>query len=125
MEQIWIFIQSPTIRVGLRKHLMNPQFINMLVPHIEYNKDKTMPTSIIEDKVEAIGKWNIIHVRQATIITDEEGNITSHTFNRRVIVPGTDVSSESDVIKALVTEHHSDELISNYIEYLEDPIGNL
>ena len=104
---------------------MNPQFINMLVPHIEYNKDKTMPTSIIEDKVEAIGKWNIIHVRQATIITDEEGNITSHTFNRRVIVPGTDVSSESDVIKALVTEHHSDELISNYIEYLEDPIGNL
>ena len=56
---------------------------------------------------------------------DEEGNVTSHTFNRRVIEPGTDVSSESDVIKALVTEHHSDELISNYTEYLEDPIGNL
>ena len=82
-----------------------------------------MPTVTSEDKVEVSGKWKIIHVRQVTIATEDDVE-TDRTYHRRVIVPGDDVSTESNEIRTLAAEHHTDELLSRYENYLEDPINN-
>ena len=56
------------------------------------------------------GPYKIIEVREET-----DGSI-----HRRAISPSDDTSSESAEIKALVTEHHTDELKTAYINHLNN-----
>ena len=55
-----------------------------------------------------VGKYKIIEVREET-----DGSI-----HRRTISPSDDTSSESAEIKALVAEHHTDELKTAYLEQI-------
>ena len=58
---------------------------------------------IIEnDKLEivTVSSWKVLQVRTATIVKDD-GVELSRTFERRVIVPTDDWSSESDEIKEI------------------------
>ena len=55
-----------------------------------------------------VGSYKIIEV-------EEETNGSIH---RRTISPSDDTSSESAEIKALVAEHHTDELKTAYINHL-------
>ena len=82
-----------------------------------------MPTSIIEDRVEAIGEWKIIHIRQATLTTNSDGVETNRTYHRRVVTPSDNVSAESDAVKALATEHHSSDLKTRYAAHVANPTG--
>ena len=54
------------------------------------------------------GPYKIIEVREET-----DGSI-----HRRTISPSDDTSSESAEIKALVAEHHTDELKTAYLEQI-------
>ena len=56
------------------------------------------------------GPYKIIEVREET-----DGSI-----HRRTISPSDDTSSESAEIKALVAEHHTDELKTAYIIHLNN-----
>ena len=54
------------------------------------------------------GPYKIIEVREET----------NGSIHRRTISPSDDTSSESAEIKALVAEHHTDELKTAYLEQI-------
>ena len=67
----------------------------------------------IQDKIEIVGEFKHIQVRTATVIK-KDGVEISRSFHRHVIAPGDDASAESDDVKALVTQFHTDEVKEAY-----------
>jgi hypothetical protein len=57
---------------------------------------------IKNDKYEIVTRFKHIQVRIATIVS-EDGVELSRSFERKVITPDMDVSSESDEIKGMAT----------------------
>tara|TARA_B100000927_G_scaffold242162_1_gene203840 strand:+ start:968 stop:1255 length:288 start_codon:yes stop_codon:yes gene_type:complete len=67
----------------------------------------------VQDKIEIVGEFKHIQVRTATIIK-KDGVEISRSFHRHVIAPGQDASAESDDVKALVTQFHTDAVKTAY-----------
>ena len=67
----------------------------------------------IQDKLEIVGEFKHIQVRTATIIK-KDGVEISRSFHRHVVAPGDDASAESDDVKALVTQFHTDAVKTAY-----------
>lgn len=81
-------------------------------PHMALEKQ------IIDDKVEITGPFKHLQIRRATVILDDGVEI-SRSFQRRVVGPLDDVSSETDEIKALAAVVHTDEVKSAYQVHLD------
>ena len=62
----------------------------------------SLEKTIIQDKLEIIdaGNWKIINVRTATVIKDD-GEEISRTFHRHVLTPNSEITNESNEVKAL------------------------
>ena len=73
---------------------------------------------IIEDKIEVVGPYKIIQVRYATVIK-EDGVEISRSFHRHVIAPDGDSSNQSDDVKAMVKQFHTDEVKKAYADYIK------
>jgi hypothetical protein len=71
-----------------------------------------------DDKIEIVGDYKHIQVRQATII-ERDGVEISRSFHRRVVGPLDDVSGETDEIKALAAVVHTDAVKAAYQAHLE------
>lgn len=56
-----------------------------------------------QDKIEIVdaGTYKVLQVRTATIITRDSGEEISRSFHRHVVSPNSDVSGETDEVKAL------------------------
>ena len=67
----------------------------------------------VQDKIEIVGDYKVIQVRTATIIK-KDGDEISRSFHRHVIAPDADSSNESDDVKALVAQFHTDEVKAAY-----------
>ena len=67
----------------------------------------------VQDKLEIVGEFKHIQVRTATVIK-KDGVEISRSFHRHVIAPGDDASAESDDVKALVTQFHTDAVKTAY-----------
>ena len=67
----------------------------------------------VQDKIEIVGDFKHIQVRTATVIK-KDGVEISRSFHRHVIAPGDDASAESDDVKALVTQFHTDAVKTAY-----------
>jgi len=67
----------------------------------------------VEDKIEIVGEYNIIQVRTATII-ERDGKEVSRSFYRHIVVPGQDVSSESQNVQGIASLFHTQEVIDAY-----------
>jgi len=67
----------------------------------------------IQDKIEIVGEFKHIQVRTATVIK-KDGVEISRSFHRHVIGPRDDSSAESDDVKALVTQFHTDAVKTAY-----------
>ena len=77
---------------------------------------------IIEDdmlEIVAMSSWKVLQVRTATIVKDD-GVELSRTFERRVIVPTDDWSSESTEIKAICDLIMTSDRIAAYKADLPD-----
>ena len=63
----------------------------------------------IVDKVEVIdcGDWSIVQVRTASVIRENEAEL-SRSFTRRTLSPADDWSSETDKVKAICDAVHND-----------------
>ena len=63
----------------------------------------------VVDKVEVIdtGDWSMVQVRTATVIKEDDTEI-SRSFHRHVVSPADDWSSESDKVKAICDAVHND-----------------
>ena len=67
------------------------------------------------DKIEIIGDYKILQVREATVI-EEDGVKLSSSFHRYSFTPSDDVSSQSDEIKNIANLLWTDELKQKYAE---------
>ena len=74
---------------------------------------------IVQDKIEIVGDYKHIQVRTATIIK-KDGVEISRSFHRHVVSPNSDVSGESDDVKALATQFHTDAIKTAYAALLAE-----
>ena len=72
-----------------------------------------------QDKIEIIKPFNHIQVRTATIIK-KDGVEISRSFHRHVVAPDSDVSGESDDVKALATQFHTDAIKTAHAAHLAE-----
>jgi hypothetical protein len=71
-----------------------------------------------DDKIEIVGDYKHIQIRQATII-ERDGVEISRSFNRRVVGPLDDVSTETAEVQALAALVHTNAVKSAYQAHLE------
>ena len=73
----------------------------------------------VQDKIEIIKPFNHIQVRTATVIK-RDGTEISRSFHRHVVAPDADVSGESDDVKAIAAQVHTQEVKDAYAAHLAD-----
>ena len=61
------------------------------------------------DKIEIVGDYKFIQCREATIISEDDKEI-SRTFNRHTLYPDSDISGESQEIQDICNAVWSDEV---------------
>ena len=77
-------------------------------------------TKTIEvDKIEIVGEHKALQVRTATIIK-KDGVEISRSFHRHVVSPNSDTSGETDDVKALATQFHTDAIKTAYAKHLAE-----
>ena len=72
-----------------------------------------------QDKIEIIKPFNMLQIRTATIIK-KNGVEISRSFHRHVVAPNSDVSGESDDVKALAAQFHTDAIKTAYAAHLAE-----
>ena len=73
---------------------------------------------IVQDKLEIVGDFKHIQIRTATIIK-EDGVEISRSFHRHVVAPDSDSTNESDDVKAMVAQFHTDAVKKAYADHLK------
>ena len=73
----------------------------------------------VQDKLEIVGDHKMIQVRTATIIK-KDGVEISRTFHRHVVAPDSDISGESDDVKALAAQFHTDAVKKAWTKHLAE-----
>tara|TARA_B100001113_G_C21016627_1_gene581672 strand:- start:433 stop:684 length:252 start_codon:yes stop_codon:yes gene_type:complete len=72
-----------------------------------------------QDKIEIVGEFKHIQVRTATVIK-KDGVEISRTFSRHVVAPNADTSGESDDVKAIAAQLHTDAIKTAYAKHLAE-----
>ena len=73
----------------------------------------------VQDKIEIVGDYKIIQVRTATIIK-KDGVEISRSFHRHSLAPDSDTSGESDDVKAIAAQVHTDAIKTAYAKHLAE-----
>ncbi len=71
----------------------------------------------LQDKIEIVSEHKIIQVRTATIIK-KDGVEISRSFHRHIVAPDADTSGESDDVKAIAAQVHTDAVKTAYAAHL-------
>ncbi len=71
----------------------------------------------VQDKIEIVGEFKIIQIRTASIIK-RDGVEISRSFSRHVVTPDADTSGESDDVKAIAAQVHTDAIKTAYAAHL-------
>ena len=69
------------------------------------------------DKIEVVGDYKHIQVRERTDIV-EDGKVISTTYHRWVIAPNQDHSNEHADVQAMCQQFHTQEIIDAYNTHL-------
>tara|TARA_R100001129_G_scaffold126259_1_gene88482 strand:- start:19 stop:270 length:252 start_codon:yes stop_codon:yes gene_type:complete len=62
---------------------------------------------VVQDKIEIVGEFKLIQVRTATVIKEDDKEL-SRSFQRHVVSPSDDITNESADVKAIVAHFHTD-----------------
>ena len=73
----------------------------------------------VQDKIEIVGDFKHIQVRTATVIK-KDGVEISRSFHRHVVSPNSDISGESDDVKALAAQFHTDAIKTAYAKHIAE-----
>ena len=65
--------------------------------------------SIEHDKIEVVGKYKSVQVREATVVT-EDGKELSRSFHRYVLQPDDDISGQTVEIQSICNAVWTDEV---------------
>jgi len=70
------------------------------------------------DKLEVVGTHKMVHVRTATIVS-EDGVEISRSYHRHVVSPLDDASGETAEVQAICTAMHTAEVRAAYQAHLD------
>jgi len=73
----------------------------------------------IIDKIEIVGEFKAVQVRTATIIKEDETEL-SRSFDRKVISAGDDYSGETAEVQAICSTVHTDAVVQAYAVYIDE-----
>ena len=76
---------------------------------------------LVEDKIEVVGEFKHIQVRTATVIK-EDGKEISRAYSRHVVAPDSDSTNESEDVKAMVKQFHTNDIKTAYKKHIEAEI---
>jgi len=76
------------------------------------------------DKIEVIGNFKHIHVRERTDIV-EDGKVISTSYHRWVISPNQDHSNEHADVQAMCKQFHTQEVKDAYDTFLAEQQAQL
>ena len=71
----------------------------------------------VEDKIEIVGDYKHVQVRNAVIIK-RDGVEISRSFSRHVVAPNDDISGESAEVQAICAVVHTQAVKDAYAAYL-------
>ena len=74
---------------------------------------------LIEDKIEIVGDYKAVHVRTATVISEDDVEL-SRSFHRHVVNCLDDISGESAEVQAICNAVWTDELKADYQTFLDN-----
>jgi hypothetical protein len=77
-----------------------------------------------DDKIEIVGDYKHIQIRQSTII-ERDGVEISRSYHRRVVGPLDDVSAETAEVQALAELVHTDAVKAAYAAHLAEREGGI
>ena len=75
---------------------------------------------VVEDKIEIVGSFKVIQVRNATVIK-EDGKEISRSFQRHVVTPdisAENLAKENADVQAMHRQVHTDEIKQAFAEHL-------
>jgi len=72
----------------------------------------------IIDKIEIVGEFKAVQVRTATIIKEDEAEL-SRSFDRKVISAGDDYSGETAEVQAICSAVHTDAVVQAYADFID------
>jgi len=75
------------------------------------------------DKIEIVGDFKNIQVREATVI-EEDGVELTRSFNRYVLAPGDDISNQPSEVAAIANAVWTQEVIDAYQASLQQSVLN-
>tara|TARA_R100000541_G_scaffold48852_2_gene55931 strand:+ start:285 stop:539 length:255 start_codon:yes stop_codon:yes gene_type:complete len=78
----------------------------------------TLTKETFIDKIEIVGEFKAVQVRTATIIKEDETEL-SRSFDRRVISAGDDYSSETAEVQAICSAVHTDAVVQAYADFID------
>ena len=73
----------------------------------------------VQDKIEIVGDYKMIQVRTANVIK-RDGVEISRSFHRHVVAPDADTSGESDDVKAIAAQVHTDAIKTAYAKHVAE-----
>ena len=79
---------------------------------------------IIEDKIEIVGEYKNIQVRTATVMKEDDVEIT-RSFHRHSLTCLDDISGESTEVQAICNAVWTDELKAAYQELQDNAVTTL
>jgi len=75
------------------------------------------------DKIEIVGDFKHIQVREATVI-EEDGVELTRSFHRYVLNPGDDISNQPSEVAAIASAVWTQEIIAAYQAQIQESIIN-
>ncbi|WP_319758167.1 hypothetical protein [uncultured Sphaerochaeta sp.] len=78
-------------------------------------------TTVI-DKIEIVGEFKQVQVRQATVI-ERDGVEISRAYHRYVIAPTDDITTQPDEVKAVCNAVHTQEIKDAYSAFIAEQQG--
>ena len=72
--------------------------------------------SIEHDKIEIVGKYKSVQVREATVITEDDKEL-SRSFMRYVLQPAHDITGQTAEIQAICNAAWTDEVKAAWTAY--------
>jgi hypothetical protein len=77
-----------------------------------------MEKTIEHDKIEVVGQYKAVQIREASVIK-EDGTELTRSFHRYVLHPDSDISGETDEVKAICNAAWTDDVKTAWTEFQE------
>ena len=77
----------------------------------------TITKETLQDKISVVGDFKHIEVQTATVIK-EDGVEISRSFSRHVVAPDGDSTNESEDVKAMGSQFHTDAVKKAYADHM-------